>query len=132
MYFKKKSNGDKAETAADLASPKREALEAQPQDQGVGSVRKVEIVGAAELEEGGMMELKLSETKNDKILVAKYKGKLYATGAFCSHFGAPLVNGVLFDDKVLCPWHAAGFSVQTGESESAPGLDGLPSYPVFE
>ena len=62
------------------------------------------------------------------MLISKYKGNLYAIGAFCSHFGAPLVNGVMFDDKVLCPWHAAGFSVVSGAIELAPGLDGVPKY----
>ena len=28
---------------------------------------------------------------------------------------------MLFDDKVLCPAHAAGFSIVTGEPEQAPG-----------
>ena len=58
-----------------------------------------------------MKELKVGEGKTDNVLVTRYQGKLYAIGAYCSHFGAPLVQGVLFDDKVLCPWHAAGFSV---------------------
>jgi hypothetical protein len=44
----------------------------------------------------------------------------------------PLVNGQLFDDKVLCPAHAAGFSVVTGEPESAPGLDGIPTFGIVE
>jgi nitrite reductase/ring-hydroxylating ferredoxin subunit len=34
----------------------------------------------------------------------------------------------MFDDKVLCPWHAAGFSVVSGAIELAPGLDGVPKY----
>lgn len=38
---------------------------------------------------------------------------------------------MLFDDKVLCPAHAAGFSIVTGEPEQAPGLDGVPSFPVI-
>lgn len=78
------------------------------------------------------MELKVGEGKQDKILITRYQGKLHAVGAYCTHFGAPLVNGILFDDKVLCPWHAAGFSVTSGDVEYAPGLDGLPKYTVFE
>ena len=39
---------------------------------------------------------------------------------------------MLFDDKVLCPAHAAGFSIMTGQPEQAPGLDGIPSFPVVE
>jgi len=78
------------------------------------------------------MELAVGSGKQDKVLITRYQGKLYAVGAFCTHFGAPLVNGVLFDDKVLCPWHAAGFSVTSGEVELAPALDGLPKYSVYE
>jgi len=37
---------------------------------------------------------------------------------------------MLFDDKVMCPAHAAGFSIVTGKPEKAPGLDGIPSYQV--
>jgi len=57
---------------------------------------------------------------------------LYAIGAYCSHCGTPLEGGALFADKVLCPAHAAGFSVVTGAAENAPGLDGLPRYDVVE
>jgi nitrite reductase/ring-hydroxylating ferredoxin subunit len=79
-----------------------------------------------------MKELKVGEGKTDNVLITRYQGKLYAIGAYCSHFGAPLVQGVLFDDKVLCPWHAAGFSVTSGALELAPGRDGVPKYTVFE
>jgi len=39
---------------------------------------------------------------------------------------------MLFDDKVLCPWHAAGFSVTSGAIELNPGIDGLPIYKITE
>jgi nitrite reductase/ring-hydroxylating ferredoxin subunit len=68
----------------------------------------------------------------DKVLVTRYHGKLHAVGNYCTHFGAPLATGQLFDDKVVCPWHAATFSVVTGALEGAPGLDGLPKFEVFE
>ena len=82
--------------------------------------------------EGEMREVKVGEGEKDKVLVSRYKGELYAVGAYCSHFGAPLVEGVLFDDKVLCPYHAAGFSVVTGAVDSAPGLDGVPKYEIVK
>ena len=44
----------------------------------------------------------------------------------------PLEYGQLFEDKVLCPAHAAGFSVVTGYPEQAPGLDGIPTFPIVE
>jgi nitrite reductase/ring-hydroxylating ferredoxin subunit len=39
---------------------------------------------------------------------------------------------MLFDDKVLCPAHGAGFSVVDGTPELAPGLNGLPTFPIVE
>ena len=93
---------------------------------------EVEITFADTLKEGDMQALKVGAKDSDKVLIAKYKGKLYATGNWCSHFGVPLDGGMLFDDKVLCPAHAAGFSILTGEPENAPGLDGLPTFSVIE
>ena len=75
---------------------------------------EVLIPFASDLKEGEMQVLKVGEANDQKVLVARYQGKLYSTGNFCSHFGVPLNNGMLFDDKVLCPAHAAGFSIITG------------------
>jgi len=94
--------------------------------------REVKIPFAQRLGEGEMKVLKVGEADDEKVLIARYQGKLYSTGNFCSHFGVPLNNGQLFDDKVLCPAHAAGFSIITGQPEQAPGLDGIPSFPVVE
>mmetsp|Transcript_34079 Transcript_34079/g.24587 ORF Transcript_34079/g.24587 Transcript_34079/m.24587 type:complete len:100 (-) Transcript_34079:1376-1675(-) len=79
-----------------------------------------------------MRALQVGEGNDQKVLIAKYQGKIYSTGNFCSHFGVPLSFGVLIDDKVMCPAHSAGFSIMTGSPESAPGLDGIPSFPVNE
>ena len=87
-----------------------------------GEAREAEITFAHTLKEGEMQALKVGEKDNEKVLIARYQGKLYATGNFCSHFGVPLDGGMLFDDKVLCPAHAAGFSITTGQPENAPGL----------
>lgn len=32
----------------------------------------------------------------------------------------------------MCPAHSAGFNIKTGSPDSAPGLDGIPSFPVIE
>ena len=41
-------------------------------------------------------------------------------------------TGVLYDDKVLCPWHGAAFNIVTGAMDAAPALDGLPVFKVVE
>ena len=93
---------------------------------------EVLIPDSDKIGEGEMKVVKVGEANDQKVLVARYQGKLYSTGNFCSHFGVPLNNGMLFDDKVLCPAHAAGFSIITGQPEQAPGLDGIPSFAVVE
>ena len=47
--------------------------------------------------------------------MAKIDGKFYASGNYCTHFGAPLAKSLLVDEMVICPWHNAGFNVKTGE-----------------
>ncbi len=79
-----------------------------------------------------MRAIKVGDKEGDKVLISRYGGKLYATGNFCSHFGVPLEGGMLFDDKVMCPAHAAAFSVLDGAPENAPGLDGLPTFKIVE
>jgi nitrite reductase/ring-hydroxylating ferredoxin subunit len=93
---------------------------------------EVEIDFAADLKDGEMKELKVGPKDDDKVLISRVNGKLHAVGNYCTHFGAPLATGLLFDDKVLCPWHAASFSVVTGALEGAPGLDGLPKFAITE
>ena len=92
----------------------------------------VEITGHEGLADGEMFALKVGDKDGDKILIAKYKGKIYACGNFCTHFGVPLAGSVLFDDKVICPAHNAAFSIIDGFPEYAPALNGLPTFEVFE
>ncbi|CAO1637726.1 unnamed protein product [Parajaminaea phylloscopi] len=66
-----------------------------------------------------------------KILLSNVKGKIHATSAKCTHYGAPLANGVLTGDgRIICPWHGACFHVNNGDIEDAPALDSLLSFPT--
>lgn len=88
-----------------------------PVPQAAAGKKLVEINFASELSEGDMRGLQVSDKKEDKVLVARYQGKLYATGSSCSHFGVDLTFGMLFDDKIMCPSHTASFSVVDGTPE---------------
>ena len=86
------------------------------------------VCNEADLAENEMKEVDMGEDR--KVLVIKQKGKITAIGAKCSHYGAPLVNGVLGEGRIRCPWHGACFNIETGDIEDFPGLDSLPCFDV--
>lgn len=64
-------------------------------------------------------------------LLANVNGKLSAMSAKCTHYGAPLANGVMTGaGKIICPWHGACFDAKTGDIEDAPALDNLLTFKV--
>ena len=85
------------------------------------------VAKLSELSDGMM---KTVEVDDHKILLVKVKGEVYAVGATCTHYGAPLEDGLLSDDRVVCPWHQAAFSIKTGDMLEPPALDSLPRYEV--
>lgn len=93
---------------------------------------EIEAFPINELKDGEMRTVKVGPKDEDVILVSKVNGKFYATGNNCSHFGAPLDKGVLFEDKVYCPWHAATFSVVDGLPDAGPVFEGIPTFKTFE
>lgn len=81
-----------------------------------------------DLENNQMKEYAIGE--HGKVLLIKENGEYSAIGTKCTHYGAPLVNGVLCNGKVRCQWHGACFNTKTGDIEDFPGLDSLPKYEV--
>lgn len=69
---------------------------------------------------------------DDAILLALNNGRLFAVGAICTHYGAPLVDGILVGDTVRCPWHHACFALETGEAIRTPALDPVECWTVEE
>jgi NADPH-dependent 2,4-dienoyl-CoA reductase/sulfur reductase-like enzyme/nitrite reductase/ring-hydroxylating ferredoxin subunit len=80
-----------------------------------------------DLHDGEMQQVSVGETD---VLLAKVDGNFYAVGAYCSHYQAPLAEGILKEDRVVCPWHNACFNITTGDQQEPPGLDSLRCYPV--
>ena len=77
------------------------------------------------LPDGGML---LGYVGEEDVILARRGGEFFAVGAKCSHYGGPLVEGLMLGDELRCPWHHACFSLRTGEALRAPAFDAIPCW----
>ncbi|KAI9644086.1 Apoptosis-inducing factor 1 [Ciborinia camelliae] len=85
------------------------------------------------LKPGEKKEVEVEGVEGGKVLLCNVGGKITALGHKCTHYGAPLVKGVLTEDgRITCPWHGACFNTTNGDIENAPALDALPSFELSE
>lgn len=77
--------------------------------------------------DGGML---LGHARGEPVLLARRGDDVFAIGAICTHYGAPLEQGLLVGDTVRCPWHHACFSLRTGEALRAPALNPVSRWDV--
>ena len=67
----------------------------------------------------------------DKVLaVFNLGGEFYAIDDACPHEEGPLSEGYVEGDEIECPWHAARFSIKTGEVTGPPAYEGVATYRV--
>src|SRR3954469_24887643 len=81
----------------------------------------------AELQDGGML---IGHVAGEPVLLVRQGTEAFAVGAECTHYHGPLIDGIVADGTVRCPWHHACFSLRTGEAVRAPAFDALASWSV--
>jgi apoptosis-inducing factor 3 len=86
-------------------------------------------VSADSLAEGQSL---VGHVGDDAVLLARSNGCFFAIGAACTHYGAPLAEGLVLEGTIRCPWHHARFSLATGEATCAPALDPIKSWEVAQ
>jgi NADPH-dependent 2,4-dienoyl-CoA reductase/sulfur reductase-like enzyme/nitrite reductase/ring-hydroxylating ferredoxin subunit len=79
------------------------------------------------LPDGGMV---LGRIDAEDAILLRNGGSLFAVGALCPHYHAPLAEGLIVGETVRCPMHHACFSLRTGEALRAPALDPIPCWRV--
>lgn len=84
-------------------------------------------VPATDLDDGAML---LGHVGDEGVILARRGDELFAIGAACTHYGAPLAEGLMVADTVRCPWHHACFSLRTGEALRPPALSPVACWSV--
>lgn len=66
---------------------------------------KIKDLTSLSLKPGDKQEVEV-EGLDSKVLLVNAGGQIQAIGPKCTHYGAPLVNGVLSTNgRLTCPWH---------------------------
>jgi NADPH-dependent 2,4-dienoyl-CoA reductase/sulfur reductase-like enzyme/nitrite reductase/ring-hydroxylating ferredoxin subunit len=84
-------------------------------------------IALRDLPEGAMM---LGQVDSEEAILLHSGDSLYAVGALCPHYHAPLQMGFVAGNTLHCPLHHACFDLRTGEATRAPALDPIPCWRV--
>jgi len=87
----------------------------------------VKGVALSKIADGAML---VGHAHGEPVLLTRHGREVFAIGALCTHYGAPLADGLLVGDTVRCPWHHACFSLRTGAALRAPALDPISCWRV--
>jgi NADPH-dependent 2,4-dienoyl-CoA reductase/sulfur reductase-like enzyme/nitrite reductase/ring-hydroxylating ferredoxin subunit len=83
-------------------------------------------ISLADLKDGKLV----GRVGEEEVLLVRRGAEVTAVGAHCTHYQGPLVDGLIVDDTVRCPWHHACFDLRTGEALRAPALSPLACWSV--
>lgn len=67
---------------------------------------KLKGLSSLNIKDGEMQEVEVEGIEKGKVLLIHQDGKTHAMSSKCTHYGAPLKNGVLSPDgTITCAWH---------------------------
>jgi nitrite reductase/ring-hydroxylating ferredoxin subunit len=66
-----------------------------------------------------------------EIMIFNLKNEFFCYNARCTHAGAPLFEGKIDGDLIVCPWHGARFSIVDGSVVEGLATEPLKQYPLI-
>jgi len=81
----------------------------------------------ADIPDGGMFG---GHVGDEAVLLSRDGDEVFAIGGKCTHYGAPLAEGLAVRGTVRCPWHHACFDLRTGEAVRAPALNPVSRWEI--
>ncbi len=81
----------------------------------------------SELKEGTPL---LGQAEGEAVVLVRTGEEVFAVGASCSHYGAPLAEGIVAEGSLRCPWHGARFDLKTGNAVGPPALSPVACFQV--
>jgi NADPH-dependent 2,4-dienoyl-CoA reductase/sulfur reductase-like enzyme/nitrite reductase/ring-hydroxylating ferredoxin subunit len=84
---------------------------------------------AAGIADSELAETLVGHAHGEAVLLVRRGPTVHAVGATCTHYGAPLADGIVVDGHVHCPWHHACFDLATGAPQG-PAITPLPCWDV--
>jgi len=88
------------------------------------------FVRVASAEEIPIGSFKAFEVNDESILVVHTEDGFFALINQCSHDAAPISDGKLFKDQVICARHGARFDIRSGEVRRAPAVVPIETFEV--
>jgi nitrite reductase/ring-hydroxylating ferredoxin subunit len=86
---------------------------------------EIKLCKPADVPTGELRQFTAGETE---ILVINSNGRYYCLAGRCTHAGAPLVEGELSGEVLVCPWHYSNFRITDGAVLKGPAEKPLKVY----
>ena len=83
------------------------------QSRTMSSEFKVKGISSLKLKDGEMSQVEIEGIEGGKALLINHAGSISAMSANCTHYGAPLKDGILSPDgRLTCPWHGGKHKIR--------------------
>ena len=87
----------------------------------------IRVASTSDIPESRMKKVTVG---SQQVLVVNLKGRYYAIGNVCTHFGGSLDRGILDGNEVECPLHHSHFDVTTGQVKRGPATRAEQVYEI--